>query len=96
MTRRTRVIEPASFLRVREIVLEWAAPAGAAHSIGAERLTARIVGQNLATWTRYSGIDPEVGEPSLDGGTAPVELFGSPLPRRVQVELRVGTGIGAP
>jgi hypothetical protein len=92
--RGARAIEPASFLRLREVVLEWTVPASAARAIGAERLTARVVGQNLGTWTRYGGIDPEVGEASVTGWEAPVDLLSSPLSRRVLVELRVGTGVG--
>jgi hypothetical protein len=80
-------VAPASYLRLREVVLEWA-PTG--DVLGMRRFAVRVVGQNLLTWTNYGGVDPEVGESSLDGSTAPTELFTSPLPRRVRVELRTG------
>jgi hypothetical protein len=81
-------VVPASFMRVREVMLEWS-PARA-DGIGARRLAVRLVGQNVLTWTRYKGVDPEVGETSADPTLAPSELFQSPLPRRVRVEMRMG------
>jgi hypothetical protein len=83
--------EPASFLRLREVVLEWA-PAAVRQVAGARRLSVRLVGQNLATWTRYPGIDPEVGTSGPLGINEMTDLFQGPLPRRVSLELRVGAG----
>jgi hypothetical protein len=56
----------------------------------------RLVGQNHATWTRYAGIDPEVGASSPMGINGTTELFQGPLPRRVSLELRVGAGGSSP
>jgi hypothetical protein len=87
----TANVEPASFLRLRELVLEWA-PRAPGHVAGVRRFSVRLVGQNLATWTRYSGIDPEVGTTQFRAINGMTDLFQGPLPRRVSVELRVGTG----
>jgi hypothetical protein len=87
--------EPASFTRLREVVLEWSPGAGD-RVAGVRRLGVRLVGQNLATWTRYSGIDPEVGTMQWHGRNSVTDLFQGPLPRRVSLELRVGTGGAAP
>jgi hypothetical protein len=87
--------EPASFLRLREVVLEWA-PTAPSRVAGARRLSVRLVGQNLATWTRYPGIDPEVGTPTPLGINGMADLFQGPLPRRVSLELRMGAGGSAP
>jgi hypothetical protein len=81
-------ITPASYLRLREVVLEWSARPSDAH--GARRLAVRVVGQNLMTWSQYDGSDPEVGSTSLDAAVAPIDVFQSPLPRRVRVEVRMG------
>ena len=94
MIRVARDIEPASFLRLREVELQWSLPDRAARTVGAERLSIRIIGQNLALWTRYRGIDPEVGESTPDAWSAPIDAFSAPLPRRVLLELRAGTRIG--
>jgi len=87
--------EPASYLRLREVVLEWA-PNAPSRIAAARRFSVRLVGQNLATWTRYPGIDPEVGTPSSTGTNGMTDLFQGPLPRRVSLELRVGAGGSAP
>ncbi len=87
-------IEPASFLRLREAALEWTAPEHAARALGASRFSVRLVGLNLATWTRYPGLDPEVGPDSLDGTLAPVEYFTEPIPRSILLEIRIGRPFG--
>ena len=82
-------ITPASYLRLREVVLQWSPSRGL---IGPGPFAVRVVGQNLLTWTQYEGVDPEVGASSLDAWVAPSDLFQSPLSRRVRVEVRVGVG----
>ena len=78
-------VVPASYLRLREVVLEWSAP-----TTRARPLAVRVVGQNLLTWTEYDGSDPEVGSISLNAASAPSDFFQSPLPSRVRVEVRMG------
>jgi TonB-dependent SusC/RagA subfamily outer membrane receptor len=78
-------VVPASYLRLREVVLEWSAP-----TTRARPLAARVVGQNLLMWTEYDGSDPEVGSISLNAASAPSDFFQSPLPSRVRVEVRMG------
>jgi hypothetical protein len=68
-------------------VMEWAP---GSDMKGVRRLAVRVIGQNLLTWTQYDGLDPEVGESSLQASVGPSELFQSPLPRRVGVEVRMG------
>jgi TonB-dependent SusC/RagA subfamily outer membrane receptor len=82
-----RDIVPASYLRLRDVVVEWT-PEARVH--GMQRLTVRVVGQDLLTWTNYDGVDPEVGETPVTALEAPSELFQSPLPRRVRVEVKMG------
>jgi TonB-dependent SusC/RagA subfamily outer membrane receptor len=80
-------VVPASYLRLREVIVEWAPEARRA---AAHRLAVRVIGQNLLTWTEYDGVDPEVGASSFLASEAPQELFQSPLSRRVRVEVRMG------
>jgi TonB-dependent SusC/RagA subfamily outer membrane receptor len=91
-----RFIEPASFLRLREVVLDWTLPQRMSSAVGAARLSVRVAGQNLGTWSRYPGPDPEVGQTPASTWDAPVELFDTPLPRRVLLEIRIGAGLGRP
>ena len=72
--------ERADFVRLREVGVTWVLFPGWSHRnrIGALSLT--VAGRNLATFTSYSGLDPEIntaGQTSF--GTT--ELFTLPLPR---------------
>ncbi|HJS42895.1 MAG TPA: SusC/RagA family TonB-linked outer membrane protein [Gemmatimonadales bacterium] len=53
-------IEDASFLKLRELSLLYSAPASWARAMRASTLSFAIAGRNLATWTDYKGIDPEL------------------------------------
>ena len=53
-------VEPADFTRLREVAITFTAPAGLASRLGAEGLRLTLAGRNLATWTDYTGLDPEL------------------------------------
>ena len=56
-------VEPAGFVKLREVSLGYELPVDLTGRLFAGRVaTARIdlSGRNLKTWTRYSGLDPEV------------------------------------
>ncbi|HEX6746466.1 MAG TPA: hypothetical protein VF092_04060, partial [Longimicrobium sp.] len=55
-------IEDASYVKLREVSLSWDLPASALSRIPGRVHNARLTlsGRNLATWTDYSGLDPEV------------------------------------
>lgn len=56
----TRVIEDGSFLRLKTVQLGYSIPARLLKSISVKSLRAYVAAQNLYTWTKYSGYDPEV------------------------------------
>lgn len=56
----TRTLEDGSFLRLKTVQLSYNLPAKACRAIGVQNVTLYVSGQNLATWTNYSGMDPEV------------------------------------
>ena len=56
----SRVVEDASFLRMKNITLGYSFPARILRHIRASNLRVYISGENLFTITRYSGPDPEV------------------------------------
>lgn len=65
-------LEDGSYTRLKNITLGYTLPS---RWFGSEaKLNARIFfsGENLITLTKYSGMDPEVGNQGLDGGTYPV------------------------
>jgi TonB-linked SusC/RagA family outer membrane protein len=56
-------IEDASFVKLREITLSYQLPEHLVRSLFGGRVTgvrADLSGRNLATWTPYKGLDPEV------------------------------------
>ena len=53
-------IEGASFTKLREVALTLTLPQSLAARAGAGAATLTLAGRNLHTWTKYSGLDPEV------------------------------------
>jgi len=53
-------IEPAWFVKLRELSVTYNLPETVARQFHAERASITLTGRNLHTWTDYSGVDPEV------------------------------------
>jgi len=68
----TRYIEDGSYLRLRNVNLTYNLPVEnfASNTLSSARIY--ISGQNLATWTNYSGFDPEVGPNGIDNNNYPI------------------------
>ena len=62
-------IEDGSFIRLRNIQIGYAVPAKVLSKIGASNARIYIAGQNLLTFSNYSGYDPEVGSSRATGGS---------------------------
>lgn len=56
----SRTIEDGSYLRLKTVALAYLIPAKWSAKIGLSKLQVTASAQNLATWTKYSGMDPEV------------------------------------
>ncbi|WP_017257337.1 SusC/RagA family TonB-linked outer membrane protein [Pedobacter arcticus] len=56
----SRLIEDGSFLRLKTVSLGYAFKPQLIKPIGLKTLRLSVSGQNLLTWTNYSGMDPEV------------------------------------
>lgn len=56
----SRVLEDGSFLRLKTVALSYHLPERWIKRAGLGALSFSISGQNLLTWTKYSGFDPEV------------------------------------
>lgn len=80
--------EDASFLKLRELSLRYVLPARAATLLGSP-MSVTIAGRNLATWTRYSGADPEVNEQPLNM-LPRLDVAQTPLLRELLVRLDFG------
>ncbi|ADY51257.1 TonB-dependent receptor plug [Pseudopedobacter saltans DSM 12145] len=56
----TRVLEDGSYIRLKTVSLEYSIPFKYIKYLSMSKLDLGVAGQNLYTWTRYSGMDPEV------------------------------------
>jgi hypothetical protein len=57
----SRYLEDGSFIRLRNVRLSYQLNRNIAERLGLQNLTVYVYGNNLCTWTNYSGFDPEVG-----------------------------------
>jgi len=53
-------MEDADFIKLRELSLTYDVPASFAGRIGATSMSVTFAGRNLMTWTKYTGLDPEL------------------------------------
>ncbi|OSY86836.1 TonB-dependent receptor [Tenacibaculum holothuriorum] len=64
----TRFLENGSYLRIKTIQLGYSLPQNILDKINVSKLRLYVTGQNLFTFTDYSGLDPEVGGSVLSRG----------------------------
>ncbi|MEZ4416839.1 MAG: SusC/RagA family TonB-linked outer membrane protein [Gemmatimonadota bacterium] len=76
-------IEDASYTRLREVSLTYQAPESVARAMRARSASFTVAGRNLATWTPYSGLDPET---TFNDGR---EFFTVPAERRWSVRVNL-------
>jgi TonB-linked SusC/RagA family outer membrane protein len=74
----TRNIENGSFMRVRNVTLGYTLPTGLLERVRVRSARLYVTGQNLLTFSDYSGFNPEtslftgsIGQPGVDQGTYP-------------------------
>jgi outer membrane receptor protein involved in Fe transport len=75
--------EGADYLKLRELAFTYFAPPGVAAALRARTATITLAGRDLATWTGYSGVDPEAGSYGVGAPGRPrsIEDFATmPLP----------------
>ena len=64
----TRFLEKGDYLRIKTIQLGYSLPANVLETLAVDKLRFYLTGQNLFTFTNYSGLDPEVGGSVLSRG----------------------------
>jgi hypothetical protein len=80
-----RFLESASYLRIQNVRLGYNLPAAWARYIKMSHLKAYISGQNLYVFTKYSGLDPEIGSLNQNPALQNVDYGRYPTPRVVTV-----------
>lgn len=56
-----RYVEDGSFLRFRHLTFNYSVPQAALRKVNINRVNLYLTFNNIAVWTRYTGVDPEVG-----------------------------------
>ena len=80
-------IEDGSYVKLREIALQFTLPPGIVSRFGADRASLRLAGRNLKTWTDYSGLDPETNTFSASTVSRGVEFATTPIPKQFIIGL---------
>lgn len=63
-------LEDGEFLKLRELSVTYSLPTRVSSMFGAQHASLTLGGRNLATWTGYTGVDPEVngaGQAAFNG-----------------------------
>lgn len=79
-----RFIHDGSFLRLREFIIGYSLPTSLAEKVNLSQARVYVKGNNILTWTKYTGYNPEIGSfdvlsNGIDSGVyplAPVYAFG--------------------
>ncbi|WP_281226670.1 SusC/RagA family TonB-linked outer membrane protein [Flavobacterium aquiphilum] len=73
-----RYVEDASFLRLKLITFGYTLPKSVSKKLGTQSVKFYVSAENLVTWTKYTGYDPEVSSyeqnnlyPGIDFGSYP-------------------------
>ena len=86
----TGYIEDASFTRLREVSVTFTAPELFARRLRTAGLSLTVGAQNLATWTDYTGFDPEVQAGGSAANTfTSVDFFSQAPVRRFNTRLNI-------
>lgn len=56
----SRFVEDGSYVRLKNVSLGYNLPESLANKARVDKIRVAVSGQNLLTWTKYSGLDPEV------------------------------------
>ncbi len=62
-----RFLESGDFIRLRQVQIGYTLPKSLLSKIKSENLRIYISGENLLTWTKYKGIDPEFAPTGVNG-----------------------------
>lgn len=79
----SRYLEDGSYLRLNNVRLSYDFPQTPLSSLGVSNARIYLTGDNLVTFTRFSGVDPTIG------GAGGFTSIGYPIPRRFALGLNI-------
>lgn len=81
-------IDKADFVKLRDVSLTYTLPQGLLGRKGTSGASLILAGHNLAQWTKYGGIDPEVNT-TANRSFVRVDAYAAPMNRRVSLALNL-------
>ncbi len=82
-------IEDGSYFRLKNVQLTFSFPKDVLDDIGISNAQIYVQGQNLATWTKYNGLNPEIQAANRDDQTLGFDGGYLPAPKTYTLGLRV-------
>jgi hypothetical protein len=79
--RPSRFVEDGSYVRLKNLSIGYTLPTDVISRIGMGSARVYLSGQNLLTFTNYSGMDPEVTSTAGNSSTQGVDFYAIPQPR---------------
>ncbi|PRY86162.1 SusC/RagA family TonB-linked outer membrane protein [Mongoliibacter ruber] len=79
--RPSRFVEDGSYVRLKNLSIGYTLPPSFASKLGMTSARIYFSGQNLLTFTNYSGLDPEVNSTASTSTTQGVDFYAMPQPR---------------
>jgi TonB-linked SusC/RagA family outer membrane protein len=90
-SRNSRYLSDGSYLKLRSLSLSYEMPKNIVSKTGLDRIRIFIQGQNLLTFTKYTGWDPEVSTDFLnDNITTGCDFYSAPQPRSIVFGINIG------
>lgn len=86
----SRFVEDGSYVRLKNVVLGYTLPTSFSGRMGFNSLRLYAQGQNLVTWTDYTGFDPEVNFTGNDAVTRGYDFYTLPQTRTISIGVDVG------
>ena len=84
----SRTVEDASYIRLQSVRLSYAVPLDELGIDFIRSIDVSLTGQNLKTWTDYSGVDPAVN--SFGNNNIPMDFNAYPFARTYTVGINIG------
>lgn len=79
--RPSRFLEDGSYMRLKNITLGYALPSSLLSKAGISAARVYVSGQNVLTFTKYTGLDPEITGTASTTLTQGIEFYSVPQPR---------------
>ncbi len=89
----TRYLEDASYVRLRNLTIAYKLPSNFLKKLKLESMRVFATGNNLLTFTGFTGLDPEIGDAPAGSGTGSqgsVLDFSYPASRTIMFGIELG------